>query len=264
MGKELVNKEENAVVVFDDSMMMQDSALGFQGLDVKDIAIPYIAILQALSPQVKKGLAKIEGAEEGDIFNNVTSKVVKGNIGISVVPCAYQKRYVEWNSRESGGGFVKAHVNESILMNTTKNDKGQDVLPGSKHIVVTTAHHFVLVINEDGSYERAVISMYSTQLKKSRKWNAIMVGLQGRQPNGSVYQLPPFSRIYQLTTVQEVKDANTWYGWSIGTPQAITRRDVYEGAKAFSLSVNKGEIEVATPAADGGGDEKAPASGTHF
>jgi hypothetical protein len=264
MGKEIVKKEENAVVVFDDSQMMQDSAIGFQGLDVKDIAIPYIAILQALSPQVKKGLAKLEGAEEGDIFNNVTSKVVKGTVGISVIPCAYQKRYVEWKARESGGGFVKAHINESILANTTKNEKGQDVLPGSKHIVVTTAHHFVLVMNEDGSYERAVISMYSTQLKKSRKWNAIMVGLQAKAPNGSVYQLPPFSRIYQLTTAQEVKDTNSWYGWTIGTPQAITRRDVYEGAKAFSLSVNRGEIEVATPANEGGDTSAAPASGTHF
>jgi hypothetical protein len=262
-SKDVVKKEANEVVIFDDSQMVQDSGIGFQGLDVKDIAIPYIAILQALSPQVKKGLAKVEGAEEGDIFNNVTSVVSKGNVGISVVPCAYQKRYVEWNSRESGGGFVKAHINENILSNTTKNDKGQDVLPGSKHIIVTTAHHFVLVINTDGSYERAVISMYSTQLKKSRKWNAIMVGLQGRAPNGSVYQLPSFSRIYQLTTVQEVKDANTWYGWSIGTPQPITRRDVYEGAKAFSLSVNKGEIEVATPATEVS-ESPAAASGEHF
>lgn len=263
MGKEVAKKEENAVVVFDDSQMMQDSAMGFMGLDVKDIAIPYIAILQALSPQVKKGLAKIDGAEEGDIFNNVTSKVVKGSEGIQVVPCAYQKRYVEWKARESGGGFVKAHINENILANTTKNEKGQDVLPGSKHIIVTTAHHFVLVVNEDGSFERAVISMYSTQLKKSRKWNAIMVGLQAKAANGTVYQLPPFSRMYNLTTIQEVKDANTWYGWSIGTPQPITRRDLYDAAKAFSMSVNKGEIEVATPAPDEVG-EKAAASGAHF
>jgi hypothetical protein len=176
MGKEVAKKESTELAIFDPSVMLQDSGIGFQGLDVKDIAIPYIAILQALSPQVKKGEQKIPGAEEGDIFNNVTSKVVKGSTGISVVPCAYQKRYVEWKDRLKGGGFVKSHTNENILANTSKNDKGQDVMAGNGHIIVTTAHHFVLVLNEDGSYEHLHVQHATeevAQVERHHDWLAV-------------------------------------------------------------------------------------------
>jgi hypothetical protein len=263
MAKDVAEKKGTDITVLDSGMMMQDSAIGFTGVDMKDVAIPYVAILQALSPQVKKGAQKVEGAEEGDIFNNVTGRVVKGSKGLMVIPCAYQKRYVEWNDRDKGGGFVKAHTDERILEKTSKNEKNQDVMQGNSHLIVTTAYHFCVILNEDGTFERVVIPMSSTQLKKSRKWNAIMMGLQLAKPSGGVYTPPPFSHSYPLTTIQEVKDKNTWYGWNIGNPKQITNVDIYQYARHLSVEVNKGLVDV-TPQQASEPDATPEASGKHF
>ncbi|MGH2567286.1 MAG: hypothetical protein ACRDGA_03030, partial [Bacteroidota bacterium] len=54
---------------------------GFENVRTDDIAIPFLRILQSLSPQVKKGADRIEGAEEGDILNTVTKAVHKSESG---------------------------------------------------------------------------------------------------------------------------------------------------------------------------------------
>ena len=56
-----------------------------------------------------------------------------------------------------------------------KGDKGRDVMPNGNELQ-NTAQHYVLLLKEDGGYEQAVISMKSTQLKKSRRWNSMMMG----------------------------------------------------------------------------------------
>ena len=43
---------------------------GFESMGADDFAIPFIAILQAMSPQVH-GASRIKGAEEGDFFHSV-------------------------------------------------------------------------------------------------------------------------------------------------------------------------------------------------
>ena len=53
-----------------------DSGMGFEEVDKDDFQIPFVRILQALSPQLKKSDASyIEGASQGDIFNTVTHQV---------------------------------------------------------------------------------------------------------------------------------------------------------------------------------------------
>ena len=146
--------------------VMQGST-GFESMGADDIAIPFLLILQALSPQVR-GTTRIENAKEGDFYNSVTQEILKGSI--KVIPCAYQKSWVEWVSRDNGGGFIRQHNSIDILDKCTKNERNQDVLPSGNH-VVTTAYQYCLLVKEDGSTERIVISFTSTQLKKSRRWN---------------------------------------------------------------------------------------------
>ena len=52
------------------------------------------------------------------------------------------------------------------------------VVNGDGSYIEETHQHFVVIINEDGSAETALIAMKSTALKKSRKWNSMMSSVQ--------------------------------------------------------------------------------------
>lgn len=239
---------------FDPLMMEQDAGAGLENIGINDIAIPFIMILQALSPQVKRGEQKIDGAEEGDIFNTVTGEVSSGAEGIYVIPCAYKKAWVEWKPRESGGGFVHQFEDESILAQTTKDSKGRDMMPNG-NIIVATAYHYVIVVNPvTGDYCEGVISMTSTQLKKSRKWNSLMTSMKMPKADGSKFTPPIFSQVYLMTTEPEQNEAGSWSGWHVEPYSQVPSMELYQVAKKFSQDVSKGLVKESTPPSIDGDD----------
>ncbi len=56
--------------------------------------------------------------------------------------------------------------------------------------------------------------MKATQLKISRKWNSIMMGIKLQGKNG-LFTPPTYSHIYNLSTVQMSNDKGTWFGWEV-------------------------------------------------
>lgn len=248
MSEEIVKKEAGALVSMAD--MAKFGGAGFEEMTAKDVAIPFTAIIQSLSPQRKNGHAKfIKGCEEGDIFNTVSGEIVKNDVGIRVVPCYYQKKWVEWKTRESGGGFVQQHDKEDILNQTKKNpDNNRDMLPNG-NIIVTTAYHYVIIVHKDGHLERSVIGMTSTNLKKSRKWNSIMQGLSIPTSTGRV-KAPMFSHIYPLSTVMESKGNMSWYTWDVGSPELINTQSLFDEAVNFHKAIASGAVKAAEPQSD--------------
>ena len=78
MANAVATKKETAI-----STDIMDDILEFAGegatFDSSEMQIPFIRILQAMSPQLKKREAEyIEGAEQGDMFNTVTGDKFKG------------------------------------------------------------------------------------------------------------------------------------------------------------------------------------------
>ena len=251
-------KEEKAVTVVEPAGAVMnaqptfedDAGVGFENMGVQDMALPFIAILQSGSPQVKRGEQKIEGAAEGDIFNTVTGQVHDGTEGIYVIPCAYKKAWVEWRPRDAGGGFVRQHDDEFIMAQTTKDDKNKDFLPNG-NVVVPTAYHYVLIVDTlTGGYTEGVISMTSTQLKKSRKWNSTMAQLKLPKQDGTMFTPPMFSHVYHLTTIPEANDVGAWSGWKIDIHSQVPSIDWYNAAKKFSADVRKGIVKEAIPTVD--------------
>ena len=226
--------------------MQEDSELGRGNMSAQDMAIPYITILQALSPQVKKGPNKIPDAEEGDIFNTVSQEVWGGNEGIRVVPCAFNRQYVEWQQRESGGGWVASHNDDSILNKCNRNDRGQDVLPNGNLIVMTNYHYCLLLDDNENIVDRAVIAMSSTQLKKSRRWNSMMTSIMVPGKDGN-FNPPMFSHQYHLSTEHEDNSKGDWYGWIISNKGMLTNAATYNAAKQFAIDISKGLVKVAPP-----------------
>lgn len=241
-----IKEEKSTALALSMDDMAQDSGGGFEGVTAKDVTVPYLSILQSGSPQVKRGdPAQIPGAAEGDIFNTATKEVYKD--GLRLIPCAFQKRYVEWVDRDAGGGFVASHADEAILLQTTKDDKGKMRL-ASGNVVVTTAYHYVLVMREDGSFYPAIMAMSSTQLKKSRDWIGLMQGLKIKTSRGMVTPAT-YSHSYKCQTTTQKNNFGTWQGWDLSAPTMLDSNELYAIAKAFSQSVNEGTVKAADPVA---------------
>ena len=85
--------------------------------------------------------------------------------------------------------------------------------------------------------------MKATQLKVSRKWNSMMMGLKMQGKNG-MFTPPTYSHIYKLKTVQQSNDKGTWFGWDVARVGPINDPGVYKIAKDFGTNVAKGAIEA--------------------
>ena len=142
-----------------------DANVGSQNIEQEDLALPFIKVLGQLSPEVNKRDAGkyVQGAEPGMILNSVTKELFDGAKGIEVLPCSYERKYLQWKPRELGGGLVSIHAVDDPIVKTTKRDQmNRDVLPNGNYLE-NTANHFVVVLGTVPS--TALVSMTRTQLK---------------------------------------------------------------------------------------------------
>ena len=246
MNKSVKTKETtlDLAVLAEDSKSMS----GFGTLNLsRDTAIPYISILQTSSPQVNPSKAEhLESAKAGQLFNTVTQETFDT---LKVIPVFYHLKYVEWKPREQGGGFINSHDADSGIIGQTKRDpmNGKMTLPNGNHIV-QTAYHYVLMLDANGGYQNAVISMSSSQLKKSRRWNSLMLSQKIKGPSG-MFTPPTYAMTYTLSSVSESNDRGSWFGFSIEKGEQVTDASIYGESKAFAKSASSGAVDAkpATP-----------------
>ena len=237
---QVVIKEEGALAV---NMSEADADKGSQNMTQEDLALPFLKVLGQLSPEVNKVHARyVKGAEPGMIINSVTNELYDGAKGIDVLPVFYERKLIEWQDRGAGTGApVAIHDASSDIMSQTTRDKSyKDRLPNGNYID-NTANHYVVVLGD--SPQTALLSMKATQLKISRKWNSIMMGIKLQGKNG-LFTPPTYSHIYNLKTVQMSNDKGTWFGWEVSKVGPVQDQSVYGIAKSFAEQVGKGDVEV--------------------
>ena len=220
-----------------------DANAGSQNMAQEDLALPFLKVLGQLSPEVNKRDGKyVNGAEPGMILNTVTTEIFDGEKGIEVLPVYYKRQLVEWQDRgESKGAPVGIHeASSDILSKTTRDKSYKDRLPNGNYIE-NTANHFIILLSKTPT--TALVSMKATQLKVSRKWNSMMMGLKLQGKNG-LFTPPTYSHIYKLKTVPMSNDKGSWFGWDVSTVGPVQDKAVYEIAKNFALSISKGEIQT--------------------
>jgi len=234
---QVTTKKEGALAV---NLFEADANKGTQNISQEDLALPFLKILGQLSPEVNKRDGKyVEGAEPGKIINTVTNQLFDT---LQVVPVFYKRQYIEWQDRgTSTGAPVAIHEADSdIVSQTTRGKDYKDRLPNGNYLE-NTASHFVLTVGDNPS--TALISMKSTQLKVSRKWNSMMMGIKMQGKNG-LFTPPTYSHIYNLSTVQMSNDKGTWFGWDVAKVGPVEDKNVYDMAKTFAESVGKGEVQT--------------------
>lgn len=232
-----------------DEMFEEEAGYGLEGMGANDFSIPFFSVLQKSSPQVDSANNKfLQYAVQGAFMNTVTQELYSGKDGITAIPCGFRKSLVEWKDRDSGGGLVGHHPeNSDIVKQCTKNAKNQLVLPNG-NILVDTAYHFILLVTADGRIEWGVLSMYSTQLKKSRNWNTVMRNvLKTSKSTGKTFTAPTFSQMYKITTVPESKDKYSWYGLKIEAIGPVEDVGIYDMARTYSRSVATNQIRLSMP-----------------
>ena len=243
MANKAVAKAGNTeVAVLDISMFEEDAGRGMENMGQDDLALPFLKVLSGNDPVLDEN----EEARKGDIYNTVTGKIYKGKDGVRVVPCAYQRRFIQWAPRGSGTGAPVAIYEPGDALPKTvrsKEDNKDYIDDGSGQYMEATHQHFVYVLNEDGGAETALIAMKSTQLKKSRKWNSMMASRSMQGKNGP-FTPPRFSHIYHLRTVMEENSKGSWHGWEMSVEGPVTDVALYGRARAFADSISAGNVLV--------------------
>ena len=221
---------------------------GFDNVDSKSLALPFLKILGQLSPQVTQGDSQfIQEARPGMIFNTVTNQLYDGSKGISVIPCFYKLEYIEWRDRGMEGSSAPVNIYPSdsdIMSKTTRDDKNKDRLENGNY-VEETASHYVLVVEGEGVASTAMMTMKSTQRKKSKKWNSMMMSLRQKRKDGKGFFRPaPFTQQYKLKTVLEKNNLGSWYGWEIEHIGQVESEETIKAAFDFYESCKKGAVRA--------------------
>ena len=219
--------------------------------DSSEMQIPFVRLLQPLSPQLNKKKSEyIEGASAGDAFNNVTNQFWDGEGGIVVIPCFQTTKYLEFVPRDQGGGFRgEIAPNDPVLQRTTRQGS-KEILPSGNELVKSD-QHFCLLVEEDGSFQPVVVDMKSTQLKVSRRWKTQIAMMKVKHPKTGEMTTPPvFATLWRLRSVEESNDQGSWSNWTVEKVGLVDSRDLLLEAKAFRDSIKAGEVKAA--AEDGG------------
>lgn len=245
-SKAVVKVDEKSRALATISRLQQHAGLGMEEAEGDDFAIPFLKLLGAQSPAI----GKVEGAEPGDFFNDATNELWLGSDGVEFVPCAFQRRWIEW--APDRGGYVNQHVKGAKILASAVRKGTKDVLPNGNE-VQNTAQFIGLVRGENG-WSPVCLSMKSTQLKKARRWLTTIRGQLIENEQGEMFNPPALTFIYTIKSVAEENQQGRWFGFDIQSTVRPTDSEPGLLDQAFSLamSIKGGEARVKEPEQEGG------------
>lgn len=229
-----------------------DVGAGFEGTTSADLSIPFLGVLQAMSPQVESN--DPEGSTAGMIINTVTSELYDGDAGVVFLPCKKEHVFVEWTPRDDGGGMVGRHEPDSDIVRDALERIDGDVynqkLKNGDNDLAETFYVYGLVLDAAGDEVQgfAIVSFGSTKIKPYKAWYTSMMSLRGKPPI--------FANRAVLKTVKQKNKKGTFYNFRI-SPLATTWRDslidpstergrgLLAEAKSFLEMVNTGAMTAA-------------------
>jgi hypothetical protein len=228
--------------------MSEFANAGMENMEAGDYAIPFIKIVQKASPVIDTN----PDARPGMFLNSVSGELYRELI---LIPCGFKKEIVQWAARPLPGqkslrqGIQGSHPWDTPLMQVcVPNDKGIPAFPAGHpfetDLMVETRYHYVYCISpETGEAFPALISMSSTQHKRSKRWVSL-IGTRKMEVNGKRVSAPSFAFKYHATTEMESRDQNTWYSWVITTSDAVTEDWLMEECISFYKSILADTVKV--------------------
>lgn len=224
---------------------------GWDNTGAEDFAIPFLAVIQAMSPQVQEAEGEfIEGAKAGMLMNTASNELFDGKAGIEFIPCLTQHLFVEWKNRQTdGGGFIAIHQCDAQLVQDAKNDSTQygkytvPVAEGTPHDLVETFYIYGVIVKDDEVVTPCLVGFNSTKIKAYKAALTPLRQVKGRPPL--------YAFRLRITTVAEKNAKGSFYNFKIvpACGDAISSllppdHALVIAAKAFKDQVSEGKAKI--------------------
>ena len=208
-----------------------------------DNLVPLIYVLQPLSPQVqRRNEAYIEGAEPGCFWlRNAPTEIFSGEDGLLVQPCFFNKDWVEWRPRTSGGGFVGRHaeiVDDQCPVadaEQREDNRFKWTRPNGNELVHTRSH--VFRVFTPGGIWPYIFPFTSTGHATSKALTNLIT-----TKTNSV----GFAGKYRLTTRERSNQMGTWFGVDVKFDSFCNKEEYLEGKKLYEAFASGAKV-AATP-----------------
>ena len=216
------------------SALLADAGCGYEESDSTSYSIPYIQLLQPLSPIVADA-SEDSGIRAGMFYNTVSGEVMRDFI---FVPAHFQRRFSRWSGVD--GHFVGSLLPSEVEGNPEVIRDGFNLsLAGDT--LTDTRIHYVVYLNSTGGWEPAIILLSRTQIKHSRRLvtmirtSELAVGERRINP-------PSWAMQYRASVTKEKNDKGQWFAWNFNRVGPVADGYVYNMAKSLYLTVSKGEL----------------------
>jgi hypothetical protein len=180
-----------------------------------------------------------------------------GKDGVIIVPCSYRREFLRWGARANGGGLRGVYSPEEVAEMRTKGqvvemdgrlyapEQDKSINPEKSDRFNDTRNHYVLIIDQEtGAWSEALLSLTSTQIKKSKMLMSALASVKLKNGAGQLYTPPTFANFVRVTSVGESNDKGTWFGVKFELAGQVDRSEVYAAAKAFHSNIAKGGVQV--------------------
>lgn len=183
------------------------AGMGMDKVGKDELLIPFLAILQPMSPIVTEG--DNDNAKPGRYYNTITGDLYEGEKdGVPFQLVDFERMFVEWIPRDAGGGiagrytpddpFVKAEIekNKGSVVGI-KLENGNDL--------VETYYVYGNILSEDLTQVEsfAVLPLKSTNIKPFRTLLTALRMIKGKPPL--------FAFTIRLRCTKEKNDSGVWY-----------------------------------------------------
>lgn len=219
-AKKVVKEGESAVAVLPQSAVSTEvdysayTGTGFENQSNADIQVPFLRVLQALSPEVKpveKG--GVEGAKVGMLFNTVTQECYDS---VLFVPAVTKHIFNEWIPVDDGGGFIGTYeVTDPFVQECQLEAKKADLPFGriktpDKHDLVETFDVYGILVTENNDPMPVIISFTSSKIKIYRKWMSSIRMFVLNTPAGKI-KPDLFAHLTKISSQDEKNKAGQEY-----------------------------------------------------
>lgn len=243
----------------------QDAGSGFEGQTQEDLSIPFLTVLQALSPQVVDN--QPEGARAGMLFNTVTQELHDGKEGLLFVPCMTQHVFVEWIPRKKGGGFVGVHDLASPVVARAREKSTEfgkfwtyDEAGNEDNQLVETFYVFGVMTGTDPAnateLSPVILAFTSTKIKVYKGWSTLV--------NKRKDRAPLFAFLVHLGSVSQENASGKFFNFSLRNVSMLAPDDArYTAAKGLKALIGSGRAKAAyeSQTTEGGESEAAGKDG---
>lgn len=240
-------------------MDAEDMGAGFEGAGKDAYAIPFLQLLQKMSPIVDEDNPKhVPGAKAGMIYNTVTGALydVK-TTPLELIQSAYRHSFIRWGSRDGDQGGFKGEITpeemDAIIARKevenvdgklfVKDAEGKIDVKKSDYYADTRAHYVIVVDPTTGESMAAILSLASTQIKSSKM---LMTLLQNKKVTiGTRVGTPAtYANKIKMTTTVQQNDKGTWSTAKFELDGLVTDANLFAQAKDFHKAIASGAAKA--------------------